>query len=82
MLAGINSISRSYKRTYQDLLKKITCETPGLPCYLNECGHCPTVDIIIKEIKDMFENFIENLTYSRWTHTDRSTLENIIMSNE
>lgn len=28
------------------------------------------------------ENFVENLTYSRWTHTDRSTLENIIMSSE
>ncbi|KYM93379.1 hypothetical protein ALC62_16021 [Cyphomyrmex costatus] len=83
MLAGINSVSRSYKKSYHDFLKKITCETPGLPCYLNECGNCPKIDIVINEIEQLFEeNFVENLTYSRWTQTDRSTLENVVMPSE
>lgn len=84
MLAGINSISRSISLTYHALLEKMVCVPATSSCHLNECMKCPNSDSMITEIENLFhDNFVENVTFSRWTNTDhRSTLESVTVATE
>lgn len=83
MLVAVSSICQTFKRTYHDLIKQISCDSPNPLCHLGDCSSCPSFDVVTHEMESLFDdNFIENISYKRWTYTDRSVLEMITQETE
>lgn len=69
--------------TYQDCLQLMTCGSPSVSCSLGECENCSsTSHLSLKLLECLQNNFIDNVLFSSWTGTDRSTLQNTICSSE
>lgn len=72
----IDDESKFFLQDYKTILQKIMCGNPTVSCHSLECDNCPGVDSIKSLLKEIFdENFIDNITYKKWTTTDRSNLE-------
>lgn len=70
--------------TYQDLIAAVICENPTSQCYMEPCcPSCPGLDALKEKLLDLLsESFVEEITLSQWTSTDRSTLETRIMKSD
>lgn len=60
---------------YKDCLKEITCNNPEEKCYLGECNKCPDVADLSEFLQHLLEKKnINQVQFSAWTGTDKSTL--------
>ncbi|XP_046591732.1 uncharacterized protein LOC124293708 [Neodiprion lecontei] len=83
MLVAISAICQIFKRMYHDLIKQISCDSPNPLCYRGDCSSCASFDMVTHEMESLFDdNFVESISYKRWTHTDRSVLETIAQETE
>ena len=74
-----NDENSSYLQDYKTILPKLICNDPTSLCYSFDCKKCPGVEDLKTTLKNLFEeNFIETITYKKWTSTDRSDLETLI----
>lgn len=65
---------------YKDCLKQIICENPVSNCYLDECSTCPGPTELKKHVNELLdEKSINDIQFSVWTTTDRSTLQTQIL---
>jgi hypothetical protein len=52
---------------------------PTIDCCLGECDLCGNDEKLRSKIEYLFdENFVDEITFKRWTHTDRSNLETVV----
>ncbi|GAB1865911.1 hypothetical protein CAJAP_06990 [Camponotus japonicus] len=66
--------------TYKDCLKQMVCDEKKASCNLDECSNCPgTLAIAQNLLKCLEKKNIENVQFSSWTNTDRSTLQTLIL---
>ena len=62
---------------YHDCLKSIVCKTPTPDCYLDLCHKCPNISVFSTLLEILTNAFIDEVQYSVWTATDRSTLKTV-----
>ncbi|KYN00525.1 hypothetical protein ALC62_09899 [Cyphomyrmex costatus] len=68
---------------YKDCLNLIVCRTASSACFLNECKLCPGTIKISELLSIAFASkSIEQVEYTTWTGTDRSTMLTITTSVE
>lgn len=69
--------------TYRDLLLEPLCDPPTENCFFGLCSDCPALDKIRGVLERYYQdNFIEDVTYNRWTTVDRSSLEVLTKSTD
>ena len=69
--------------TLDSLTKFIICNDPTQECHMGRCQKCGKVENLKNILMQLLdENSIDEITYKRWTHTDRSNLEVIVKSSE
>lgn len=63
---------------YHDCLKLTLCKTPTPNCYLDKCNNCPDITEFSEILIEILRNAsIDQVQYSTWTGTDRSTLQTV-----
>ena len=62
----------------EDFLPLIQCNVPSPDCYFHMCEQCCD-EIKVAEVHDLLNaNLIEEVTYRKWTSTDKSMLETVV----
>ena len=59
---------------------RLQCNPPSINCCLGECSQCGDTAAIKEQIEKAFDdNFVDTITFKKWTSTDRSNLETVVM---
>ena len=67
----------------KDCLSYVLCSPPSVSCCLGKCDNCGDTDKLKNHLENLFEeSSIDEITYKKWTNTDRSTLETVCKSTE
>jgi hypothetical protein len=62
-------------------LKFITCTSSMPECHLNKCQNCGDTRGIREKMHDIFDaNSIDSIQFKRWTTTDRSNFETVLLN--
>ena len=70
-------------KSVQDCVIKLQCNPPSISCCLGECFQCGNDEALKEQIQNAFENnFIDMITFKRWTNTDRSNLETVVKGTD
>lgn len=78
-LANLTSNEEQPLRTPQDCVQKLQCNPPSVNCCLGQCSECGSTTVLSEQIERVFdENFIDTVTFKKWTCTDRSNLETVV----
>jgi hypothetical protein len=78
-LANLTSNDDHPLKTPQDCVQKLQCNPPSINCCLGQCSECGSIEVLSQQIEKAFdENFIDTVTFKKWTCTDRSTLETMV----
>lgn len=73
---SMNNENLSFLGDYKTILPTLICNPANCSCYSLECKQCPGIDSLGSSLRKLFDdNFIDNITYKKWTSTDRCTLE-------
>lgn len=65
----------------RDWLKIIQCNPPNVECRIGSCKNCGDFTHIRTIIQNVFDNHqIDYIEYKKWTTTDRSTLESLMLN--
>lgn len=83
--AGLSKLTADSLKlaTYKDSLSRIICNIPTTNCFLQQCVECPGCDILIEQLRDLFqENMIDQIIYRQWVTVDRTSLETLQSSTE
>ena len=63
----------------QDCLTQMQCNPPCIECCLGECIICGNDENLRAMLEKLLSNnFIDEITFKRWTNTDRSNLETVV----
>lgn len=82
-VAALTKDSLTPISNYKDCLKLIVCNSPSSDCYLNECGLCPGTIQVSEILTTAFRSkSIEQVQYTTWTGTDRSTMQTVTTNAE
>ena len=70
--------------TYKDLMKIAVCDLDNMQCMVHRCDSCPTYTALQLYIERLFEEYdiCDDITYSQWDSTDRTTLHTSTASVE
>lgn len=61
---------------YKDCLQQITCKSSNVNCFLGDCDKCPKIETFLQHLQQLLEEKnIDDVQFSAWTGTDRSTLQ-------
>ena len=65
-----------YNITYKDLLQLVVCDTENMECMVHRCDSCPTFTALKEYLEKKLEEYevTEDITFSQWDSTDRTTL--------
>ena len=65
-----------WKVTYKDLMKIAVCDLDNMQCMDHWCDSCPTYTALQLYIERKFEEYdiCDDITYSQWDSSDRTTL--------
>ncbi|CAB4056605.1 unnamed protein product [Lepeophtheirus salmonis] len=68
-------------QSLDDILIILQCNPPSIECYLRQWGICgDEIKNLLSQI--LVENIIDEITYRRWAHTDRSQLETLVKPSQ
>ena len=69
--------------TYKDLMEKSVCDITNPDCMLHHCKKCPGEKAVKNYLSTLERlNDKDEIKYSRWTSTDRSTIETVVVPVE
>lgn len=84
MISALKSSSELLSH-YRNCISEIICESPTDECHLLNCKNCPGLDkfktLARSILAETYEDD-ENIMYSEWTNTDRSSLETLLKTPE
>ncbi|KYM94585.1 hypothetical protein ALC62_14783 [Cyphomyrmex costatus] len=77
-IAALTQNSDNPINDYKDCINLITCNDATSDCFLDSCNQCPAINNISNLLLEALTNAsIDEVEYSAWVATDRSTLKTI-----
>jgi len=75
LLCGVGALKLDYKT----LMSIIVCDIESRDCMVHRCEYCPGKDALCTHIQTLIAEQLEldeddMITFSQWTHTDRTTI--------
>ena len=68
-----------HRKNPQDYKTQMQCYPPCIECCLGECIICGNDENLRAMLEKLLSNnFIDEITFKRWTNTDRSNLETVV----
>ena len=67
----------------KDCISFFLCHVPLQYCFFGDCENCGDTEQLQLHLEQLFdENFIDEVSYKKWTNTDRSMLETVTEATE
>jgi hypothetical protein len=79
--AKLYDLTEKQVKTYNDCLSKTIRNVPSVSCYKGDCEMYPgTENLITIVLQKLEDNNMDNITYTQWMVSVRSTLETTVQS--
>ena len=69
--------------TPQDFVAFLQCNPPTIECCLSKCDLCGNTEQLHFKLEEAFDqNLVDEISYKKWTSTDRANLETVVQNVE
>ena len=69
--------------TPQDFVAFLQCNPPTIECCLSKCDLCGNTEQLQFKLEEAFDqNLVDEISYKKWTSTDRANLETVVQNVE